>query len=125
VPEVRSPLLQEFYAATVPVPTLRRDERALQGLPGMAPDEWVMVTLRDLRPGVIELTEFFVPTDYRGRGFGSAGLKWVLELTRKHGYRIESYAQPFGTPTLSKRQLAAWYRRHGFTVRRDYSMFFA
>lgn len=121
-----SPLLEEFYAATVPVPTLRRDERALQGLPGMVVgDEWVMVTLRDKAPGVVELTELFVPTDYRGRGYGTAALEWVLALVKKHGYAIDSYVKPFGRrPALNKRQLAAWYRRHGMTVSRDHRLSF-
>lgn len=120
-----SPLLEEFYAATVPVPTLRRDERAVQGLKGMAPDEWVMVTLRDVKPGVIELTEFFVPTDYRGRGYATEALRWVLDLARKHNCAIESYVQAFGrNPGMNRRQLASWYRRHGFVVSRDYTMNF-
>lgn len=118
-----SPLLKEFLDATVPVPTLNKDERAVQGLRGMAPDEWVMVTLRDAGPDTIELTELFVPTEWRGRGFGRLALEYVTALADKHGCRITSYVLPFGyKPSLNRHELAAWYRRHGFVVRRDGSM---
>lgn len=118
-------MLAEFYAATAPVPTLRGDARALQELPGMiVGDEWVMVTLRDGdESGVVELAELFVPEDYRGRRYASAALKWVTALARKHQCKISSYIQPFDAqPRLSKRALRAWYRRHGFRVRRDDTM---
>lgn len=119
-----SPLLEELYSLTVPVPTLRRDERAIQCLPGMTSgDQWVMVTMRDAGPGVVDLVELFVPTDWRNLGLGTEGLKWVLALVDKHGYEVRSYVRPFGrNPGLSKAKLAAWYRRHGFKVRRDWSM---
>jgi GNAT superfamily N-acetyltransferase len=110
-----SPALREFLDATVPVPGLRRDERALQGLPGMAPDEWVMVTLRDAAPGVLALAELFTPRDWRERGFGNAALTWLKALADKHDCSIVSYVQAFGyRPGLGDRALLQWYRRRGF-----------
>jgi len=50
---------------------------------------------------------------FRGKGFGSAGLKWLCRLADI----LELAVYPFGStkPRLSKEQLIAWYRRHGFT----------
>lgn len=122
-PPGASALLRELYNQTVPVPGMRRDERAVQCLKGMAPDEWMMLTVRDGSPSVVYLTELFVPADYRGRGFGTLGLQWFLSLVDKHGYEVRSHVNPFGRQGgLGKRALAAWYKRHGFAIRRDYSM---
>jgi GNAT superfamily N-acetyltransferase len=83
----------------------------------------MMLASSDISPGVVHLDELFVPTDYRGRGFGTLGLQWFLSLVDKHGYEVRSYVGPFGDDEgLGKKALAAWYKRHGFEIRRDYSM---
>lgn len=70
----------------------------------------------------------------RGKGHGSAALVWLCDLADKHGVEIfgeiseqifscnilNPYDEdhlPVELPVLSPRQLVAWYRRHGFTVR--------
>lgn len=115
--------LREFLAQTVPVPGLRADERAVQGLGGMAPEEWVMITLRVHSEETLQLAELFVPSDYRGRGFGTLALRHVQALATRHHCRLESFVRPFGfRPALNRRALTAWYRRHGFVVSRDGAM---
>lgn len=62
----------------------------------------------------------------RGKGYGTACLKWLCALADKYGLEIELTATPFGRdpqtgelrddlgPMLGKRELRAWYRRYGF-----------
>lgn len=56
----------------------------------------------------------------KGAGHASQALKWFTDLADKHGVDIELAVQPIknaGDPTrksLTKAQLTAWYRRHGF-----------
>lgn len=110
-------LLTEFRSATVPVPFMRRDERALMGLPGMTDGEWIMLTLRPATDDRVELVELFTPSDWRGRGFGTEGLKWLTAKADLHHVTLQGVLRPFGHGAMSKRRLAEWYRARGFTVR--------
>lgn len=51
-----------------------------------------------------------------GRGMGSKGLDWLVDLTRKHRVGIRGDVQRLGTSGLSQAELRRWHKRHGFTV---------
>lgn len=112
-------LYDEYMSLTVPVPLLRRKGRALMGLRGMADDEWLMITISKVpgRQDEVYLDEIFVPTDYRGRKFGTLGLEWLHKLAVKHGVSIIGEVRPYGyRPALGRYKLRDWYKRHGFVV---------
>lgn len=56
-----------------------------------------------------------VPLSHRGQGYGSKVLKAVLEDADVEKVELRLYVWPMHNPTLSMRELMAWYRRHGFT----------
>lgn len=52
-----------------------------------------------------------------GKGYGSAALDWLCALADKHQVRLCGIIEPFvPNPPLDTRQLADWYKRHGFTI---------
>ena len=61
---------------------------------------------------------------FRGKGYGSAALRWLTRLADRHHITLIGDIQPAGAsrPRLNRHQLAAWYRRHGFTVSRSYCL---
>lgn len=54
----------------------------------------------------------------RGKGYGSAALKWLCALADEHQVILCGYISPVGTqrPRMTKRQLTQWYRRYGFII---------
>lgn len=56
----------------------------------------------------------------RGKGIGSAALRWFLDLADQHGVKVRGTIKPCGIerPRLNVAQLRAWYKRHGFKVSR-------
>jgi hypothetical protein len=67
----------------------------------------------------------FIGTYERGNGHGSAALTWLCELADRHSVHITGHAdsktrtlrdmlEKKRTRGLSKKQLRAWYERHGF-----------
>jgi len=64
-----------------------------------------------------------IAANVKGHGAGSAGLKWLCDLATMHGVRIVGWIEHYdGKEGLTKTQLAAWYKRHGFTVTRKYGL---
>lgn len=54
----------------------------------------------------------------RGKGYGSLALDWLVHLADKHGVKLKGTIEPCGKePRLTVRQLQAWYKRHGFSIR--------
>lgn len=53
-----------------------------------------------------------------GNGYGSYVLGKVLDLADKYGVTLQLAAEPFGAKNLNKKQLMAWYARHGFKPKR-------
>lgn len=51
-----------------------------------------------------------------GCGYGSLALDWFCSLADKHQVEIRGSIYSFQGGRLSMEELAAWYRRHGFTV---------
>lgn len=66
-----------------------------------------------------------VRTLQRGQGHGTQALGWLIALAQAHGVVLAGVVQPCGQqrPQLTKRQLTAWYKRHGFTVKTDGHMY--
>jgi hypothetical protein len=56
----------------------------------------------------------------KNSGSASKALKWLTDLADKHGVAMDLIASPVkhagsdGGKNLSKAQLVAWYKRHGF-----------
>lgn len=57
----------------------------------------------------------------RGKGLASRALKEITDAADEHGMKILGYVSPQGKGGLNKRQLFAWYKRHGFE-RQPYDM---
>lgn len=59
-----------------------------------------------------------VRRDHRGHGKGTELLQRIISAADTHGAEIELTPDPFPRhdpfPRMGKRELAAWYRRHGF-----------
>ena len=66
----------------------------------------------------IHIDGVLVPLEERGRGQGTAMLKMLNALADKHGVEMVGHISPFGFDGLKYRQLAAWYKRHGWKVDR-------
>lgn len=64
----------------------------------------------------------FIQALYPGEGDGSAALKWFLALADEHRVDIHGYVKRVGDRGLTASQLRAWYRRHGFKVKRNGDM---
>lgn len=57
------------------------------------------------------------------QGHGARALLWLCQLADRHGCTLTGYIQPTGKlPRLNRMQLRRWYKRHGFTVHRDWWM---
>lgn len=56
----------------------------------------------------------------RGQGHASKALDWVCGLADKHNLEVTGYIEPYGlaNPRLNIPQLKAWYKRHGFIVKK-------
>jgi len=75
-----------------------------------------------LRPrrGISRLLHRFVNTpreliNYRGRGLGSAVLRFIIQRAVAHGFtEIEGKLSPHDL--AANPNLPEWYRRHGFTI---------
>jgi hypothetical protein len=54
------------------------------------------------------------------QGYATQALQWLTSLADKHRVMITGTANPTDTkqPGLSKKELKAWYARHGFSVTR-------
>jgi len=68
--------------------------------------------LSDLGSEGIYITRINVPENYRGKGYGTALLKMVLEEADKE--HIELKLEVLASGGLSKTQLQKWYKRYGF-----------
>ena len=49
-------------------------------------------------------------------GHASAALDWLGSLADRHGVKMMGVIEPFGEARLTRKQLAAWYRRHGWEI---------
>jgi hypothetical protein len=63
-----------------------------------------------------------IMTEDVGQGYGSEALDWLCDLADVHGLRIVGQMERLGGDGLTKTQLGAWYRRHGFAVTRKYGL---
>jgi hypothetical protein len=57
-----------------------------------------------------------------GQGNASRVLDKICAIADEHGVRIRLDAKPFGSGGLSKANLTAWYKRHGFKPVRNGSI---
>jgi hypothetical protein len=59
----------------------------------------------------------------RSKGNASRCLDFLCSLADKHQITISLSPGPFGKDGLNKRQLLAWYQRHGFEKRNDFPVY--
>lgn len=78
---------------------------------------WLAMLGAGDRPGAVHLDGVLVPTHWRGQGWGTKAVDWVLSTWA--GDRIVGHVQPFGYNGLRRAALRAWYRRRGFRVHRS------
>lgn len=97
--------MDDFYAQTAPHP-FGACERIWDGRARIELDIW---------NGTIYLHS--IETIERGRGDGTAGLKFLFDLARYHRVNITGMVQGYGR-TLPHSQLCAWYERHGARTER-------
>jgi hypothetical protein len=95
--------MDDFYAQTAPHP-FGACERIWDSRTRIELDIW---------NGTIYLHS--IETIERGRGDGTRGLKFVLDLARYHRVNITGCVQGFGR-TLPHATLVEWYKRHGCRV---------
>ena len=113
----------EYEQQTEPVP-VRPDLRRLQAA-------YLRLSANDFMIGRPAVYLSMIGSIERGKGHGTAALVWLCELADKHDVELfgeigdEVYCfdilnplSEVDLPVLSPEQLVAWYRRHGFTVRR-------
>lgn len=58
-----------------------------------------------------------------GQGHASAALEWVVDLARQHDVVIKGDVVRIGQSGMKKKELAQWYKRHGFDVKGDKMVF--
>ena len=69
--------------------------------------------------GPAHLTGLYVAPVWRGRGIARALVAHIVAAHAATG--LTAHVAPYGTRGLSKRALAAFYRRHGAVVSRRYA----
>jgi len=75
---------------------------------------WQNKAIIEARPFGGEIHLSFIRSVEQNKGWGTEGLKFLIGLADKHGVSIDLDASPVGEKVLSKSQLIAWYKRHGF-----------
>ena len=80
----------------------------------------VVISFKPVDASTVMLLD--ITADVKGEGDGSQALDWLCRLADTHGVRIVAWVERIGHEGLTKAQLTAWYRRHGFTVTRKYGL---
>jgi GNAT superfamily N-acetyltransferase len=66
----------------------------------------------------VHLSAVYVVPEQRRKTLGSAYLKQLLDIVDKHGAEVQCRVEPFGPQSpeskMGLRELAQWYKRHGF-----------
>jgi GNAT superfamily N-acetyltransferase len=71
----------------------------------------------------VTLRRIKVSPELRGKGHATRALGWLCALADEHEVAITGIVRPFGVKGLNREQLTAWYRRHGFKVSKDETMY--
>lgn len=71
-----------------------------------------LTNMGEMVSGTMTITRINVPSEFRGRGYGSLLLKQVLTAADHDLVRLSLEIYPSGP--LSHDDLEAWYKRHGF-----------
>jgi predicted GNAT family acetyltransferase len=83
------------------VPPEALDDEAGPGDPGHMANLGMVVSYKEIRPGVIELKSTLVPPHLRGHGLGTEMVRQVLDWARREGYQIVPLC-PFVADFLEK-----------------------
>jgi GNAT superfamily N-acetyltransferase len=84
-------------------------------------NEYPVTFAASIFEGRLILDSILVFGDGRGKGYGSIVLKQMLDIIDHYGVEAECAPEPFGANKgLSKQQLIAWYKRHGFKTKKGY-----
>jgi hypothetical protein len=101
--------MQEWWKNTVPNPFNNREQ--IWG------DNSVVIALWPFDKAAIRISS--MRSLKRGQGKASLALDWLCDMADKHKVTLRGTVVVFDKTGLTKRQLKAWYKRHGFTVKGD------